>query len=330
MSLNNMALVDLVTAKEYLKVNAAADLQIFAEGVGTGDGSNVTFSLDNTPIGGSLKLYVNDVLQVEGSSDDYTISGADITFVTAPTNGYLITASYAKTASSNTFEAYEDGELETLIEAATKIAEDYSNVVFVQGSITETHEGDGGNILRPFKRPISSITSIVKEISQSLSDGDGSTTDWTLAETVTSGSAKVYVDAVLQTIADDYTISGSTLTFVSAPASDEKITITYTHTILAISEYSTQLAKGKIIGAWASKTIYKIVYVAGYAATRAATQVLLPDAVTAVLLILADLFENRGDTVDSINISGIGSTSYKLPSRAERILFRLKPLGGFS
>ena len=38
---------------------------------------------------------------------------------------------------------------------------------------------------------------------------------------------------------------------------------------------------------------------------------------------------NANDTVDSVNITGIGSTSYKLPSRAEKILNRYKPLGGF-
>ncbi len=81
---------------------------------------------------------------------------------------------------------------------------------------------------------------------------------------------------------------------------------------------------------WTKDKAIVVVYTAGYGVTRAATQVLIPDVVTAVLLILADLYENRGDTVDSINISGLGSTSYKLPSRAEKILSKLKPQGGFA
>ena len=328
MSLAATALITLVQAKEYLKVNAASDLQIFAEGVGTGDGNDKTFSLDNTPIGGSLKLYVNDSLQTE--TTHYSISGADITFVTAPTNGHLITASYAKTASSNTFESYEDDEVETLIEAATKIAEDYSDRAFIQRTVTEYHQGNGERILRLFKSPVASITSVVQAVSQPLSDGDGSTTAFTLSLEPTSGSVKIYIDAVIQTITTDYTVSGSVVTFNSAPSSGAKITVTYTHTILAISEYEAQLSKGKIIGAWHRGFIYTVVYTAGEAATRTATQALVPDAVAAVMLILADLFENRGDTIDSVNITGIGSTSYKLPCRAARILFRLKPLGGFS
>ncbi len=330
MTISATALITLEQAKEYLKVNTATSLLVFAEYVGEGDGSDKTFSLDYTPIGGSLRLYVNNVLQVE--TTDYSISGANITFVTAPTSGHPITANYDKAADDDTFEAYADDELETLIEAATKIAEDFSDLAFIQRSITESHSGDGGKILRPYKRPISSITSIVQEVSEVLSDGDGSTTAFTLSLEPTSGSVVLYVDAVLQELTTDYSVSGSVITFVSAPSDGAKITLTYTHTILAISEYSTQLAKGKIYGAsaWASETIYKIVYVAGFASTRAATQALIPDVVQAVLLILADLYENRGATIDSINIAGIGATSYKLPSRAEQILFRLKPLGGFA
>ncbi|MBA7564459.1 hypothetical protein ES708_06122 [subsurface metagenome] len=81
---------------------------------------------------------------------------------------------------------------------------------------------------------------------------------------------------------------------------------------------------------WTKDKAIIIVYTAGYGEDRDATQALIPDAVTAVLLILADLYENRGDTVDSINISGLGSTSYKLPSRAEKMLSAMKPQGGFA
>jgi len=330
MTISATALITLEQAKEFLRVNAATSLQIYAEYVGEGDGSDLTFDLDHTPIGGSIKLYVNNVLQVE--TTDYSISTATITFVTAPTNGHPITASYDYTADDDTFEAYVDDELETMIEAATKIAEDYAGRAFIQGSVTEYHEGDGDTVLRLFRRPVSSITSVVQMVSEVLSDGDGSTVAYTLSLTPTSGSVALYVDAVLKTITTDYTVSGDVITFVSAPADGTKITLTYTHTILAISEYSSQLSKGKITGAsaWASGYIYKVIYVAGEAATRAATQVLVPDAVQAVLLILADLYDNRGDTVDSDSITGLGSASYKLPSRAERLLFRMKPLGGFT
>jgi len=330
MALSDIALVTLAQAKNYLRLDAAASIIVPAEYVGEGDGADKTFDLDNTPIDGTLKLYVNNVLQVE--TTDYSISTATITFVTAPTNGYPITANYEYSASANTFIAYDDDELEDIIEAATKIAEDYSGRAFIQRSTTEYHQGDGDTVLRLFKSPVSSITSVVRDVSEPKADGDGSTVAWTLAETPTSGSVKVYADGVLQTLTTDYTISGSVVTFVTAPAADVKIAMTYTHTIIKISEYTEQLNKGRIIGAaeWAKDIIYKIIYVAGEASTRAATQALVPDAVMAVLLIISDLYEHRGDTVGSDNIAGIGSTTYNLPSRAEGLLFRMKPLGGFA
>ena len=92
MALSATALVTLAQAKNYLRLDAAASVIVWAEYVGEGDGSDVTFDLDNTPIDGTLKLYVNNVLQVE--TTDYSISTATITFVTAPTSGYPITANY--------------------------------------------------------------------------------------------------------------------------------------------------------------------------------------------------------------------------------------------
>lgn len=64
---------------------------------GTINGSNVTFTLANTPTSGKVTIYKNGVLQAP--TTDYTISGGTITFVTAPnTNPYsdILTANYMK------------------------------------------------------------------------------------------------------------------------------------------------------------------------------------------------------------------------------------------
>lgn len=152
MSLSATALVDLIQAKNYLRVDAAASLHASAEFLGVGDGADKTFDLNNTPIEGSLKLYVNDVLQVE--TTNYSISTATITFVAAPTLNHGITASYDYAATEDTFEAYDDELLESLINAATKKAEDYTGRAFVQRAITETHIGDGTKIMKLYKMPI--------------------------------------------------------------------------------------------------------------------------------------------------------------------------------
>jgi hypothetical protein len=66
---------------------------------GTINGTNVTFTLANTPQAGTLDLYLNPagtapgyVLQADPSQ--YTISGPTITFVTAPPSGSLMKANY--------------------------------------------------------------------------------------------------------------------------------------------------------------------------------------------------------------------------------------------
>lgn len=242
MALSDTALITLVQAKNYLRVDAAASLHVEAEFLGVGDGSDVTFDLDNTPIDGSLKLYVDGVLQVEDT--DFTISGVTITFTTAPTLDDGITASYDYAAGDNTFESYDDDLLEILIEAATKKAEEYTGRAFIQGEVTETHIGDNTIVLKLYKQPVVSITSI--------------------------------------------TVGGDALT-----------------------SYTERLTIGRIYHPiiWSLDYEIVVVYTAGYAATRAATQALIPDAVIAVLVAVAAWYENRMG-VKSQDISGIGLIDY--------------------
>jgi hypothetical protein len=61
---------------------------------GTINGSNVTFTLANTPVSGSEMVFQNGILLVSGAAKDYTISGGTITFVTAPATGDTLMATY--------------------------------------------------------------------------------------------------------------------------------------------------------------------------------------------------------------------------------------------
>lgn len=63
---------------------------------GSVNSSNVTFTLANTPIAGSESLFLNGLLQDPGAGNDYTISGATITYLTAPVTGDKIRANYRK------------------------------------------------------------------------------------------------------------------------------------------------------------------------------------------------------------------------------------------
>jgi hypothetical protein len=63
---------------------------------GSINGSNTTFTLANTPITGTEEVFLNGLLQNEGGSNDYTISGATITYNTAPQTGDELLVNYQK------------------------------------------------------------------------------------------------------------------------------------------------------------------------------------------------------------------------------------------
>jgi len=63
---------------------------------GSVNGSNTAFVLANTPVVGSEEVYLNGLMQEPGAGNDYTISGATITYLTAPISGDKIRVSYRK------------------------------------------------------------------------------------------------------------------------------------------------------------------------------------------------------------------------------------------
>ena len=253
MSLNDTALVTLIQAKAHLRVDAAASLRVDAEYVGEGDDATVAFDLDNTPVGGSLQLYVNNVLQVEDT--DFAISAATVTFTAAPASPLPITASYDYAADADTFESYDDELLENLINAATKKAEDYTGRAFIERTVTETHIGNGTTILKLYKMPI-----------------------------VAAEAIAITVDGV------------------------------------ELTTWSERLSIGRLyhLAVWDEYAEIVVTYTAGYAATRAATQALVPDAVAAVLMMVAYLYENRTDLVHGESVAGLGSVTYELPLYTEK------------
>jgi len=62
---------------------------------GSVNGSNVTFTLANTPVAGSEQVYLNGLLQDPGAGNSYTISDSTITFLSAPLTNDEIHVSYA-------------------------------------------------------------------------------------------------------------------------------------------------------------------------------------------------------------------------------------------
>lgn len=60
------------------------------------DGSTTVFTLANTPTAGSEMVFLNGLLQEPGAGNDYTISGATITYLTAPLSTDRLRVSYRK------------------------------------------------------------------------------------------------------------------------------------------------------------------------------------------------------------------------------------------
>lgn len=58
--------------------------------------SNVDYDLDNTPIVGTVTVYLNGMFQAQGSALDYTISGTTITFTKAPRTNSDLYVCYIK------------------------------------------------------------------------------------------------------------------------------------------------------------------------------------------------------------------------------------------
>jgi phage-related tail fiber protein len=65
---------------------------------GTINGSNTAFTLANTPVAGTEEVFLNGILQEPGAGNDYTISGATITYLTAPVTGDKLVVNYRKSS----------------------------------------------------------------------------------------------------------------------------------------------------------------------------------------------------------------------------------------
>jgi len=131
----------------------------------TGNGSQTQFTLSTTPdTENQTMVFLNGVYQ---NKDVYSVSGANVVFT--------------DTATAN-----------DTIEVAT-----FVRVVSVNSSMYKTR----------------------------IYQGDGSTTTFTISSGHTANTILLFNNGVAQFPVDDYTVSGTTLTYVLTPASDETIQI---------------------------------------------------------------------------------------------------------
>ena len=70
-----------------------ADIQVEDESANV-DGIVTVFTLTNEPVANSLQVFLNGLLQQQGSGKDYTWSGTSVTFATAPLTGDILLVHY--------------------------------------------------------------------------------------------------------------------------------------------------------------------------------------------------------------------------------------------
>ena len=86
----------IVTAASNVASLSASNFVTRETPTGAVNGSNITFTLANTPVAGTEHVFINGLLMEPGAGNDYTISGATITTLFTLQTGDKIRVSYIK------------------------------------------------------------------------------------------------------------------------------------------------------------------------------------------------------------------------------------------
>ena len=162
----------------------------------TPDSSTIAFTLNQSVAGeNEIELFINNVRQEPGSGKAFTAAGTTLTMSEAPTTGDDMYCIFQGKAQGHHFVPNAS----------------------IQGShIHTTFDLTGKTVTLPAGTLSHSTTKAV---------GDASTTTFTIASGRTVDDVLVFVNGICLVPTDDYTISGTTLTFVTAPAASAEITI---------------------------------------------------------------------------------------------------------
>jgi len=175
----------------------------------TADGSTVTFTLDYTVAStSSILVSVSGVVQEPSSAYNLANGGTQITFTEAPASGETVFVIYLGIAYDGAIVG--DASFTSLNELAERAATNDRFLVY-DNSATQVKWIQTSNIVK---------ASVTRNAT-----GDGTTTDFTVTSGVTVDSVLVFENGVCQKPTNDYTISGTTLTFTTAPASGVAIQI---------------------------------------------------------------------------------------------------------
>ena len=177
----------------------------------TADGSTTTFTLDYT-VGSSSSLLVSvaGVHQEPEVAYNLATNGTQITFTAAPASGDTVFVIFLGVALE--VATVGSGVITSRTELAEQAADDDLLLIY-DTSTTSLKKIQKSNIATTLSYNTRTAT------------GDGSTVAFTVTSGATVDDVLVTENGVLQEPTTDYTISGTTLTFGTAPASGVNIVI---------------------------------------------------------------------------------------------------------
>jgi hypothetical protein len=175
----------------------------------TADSSTVSFSLTYT-VGSSSSLLVSVAGVVQEPEVGYTVTGggANILFTEAPTTGDTIYVQYLGIS-------YDVGTVSSgAITSQTELAERAAS-----GDFFLLYDVSASSL-----KKIQTSNIVAASVSRT-GTGDGSTAGFTVTSGVTAAQCLVSINGIIQTPTTDYTVSGTTLTFGTAPEASDVIQI---------------------------------------------------------------------------------------------------------
>jgi hypothetical protein len=200
----------------------------------TGDGSDTTFDTTSTIVDErNVQIYIDGVYQ---SKDNYTTSGSTVTFSTAPLDGSSIELIHIVAITGQTSLDKFTGDGSTTAFNLSQTIDSENNVqIYIDGVYqSKDNYSTSGKTLTFTTAPsnsaaIEAVHIKAVDLSAMNSDqftGDGSTTAFSLTNTPSSeDKTLVFVQGVYQE-KSTYSVSGSTLTFTTAPPDGYTIEVT--------------------------------------------------------------------------------------------------------
>ena len=194
---------------------------IAAKDTFTGDGSTLTFDITNAAASvNDLMVFVDNVRQEPGSGKSYTLAADGsgllkrVTFDAAPDASaeiYVINPHLSPEAVASA-QNLENRAFSNQTELAEVAADD--DVLLILDT--------SANTVKKIQK--SNIATTLSYVTRNAT-GDGSTTTFTVTSGTAVDNVLVMENGIVQKPTSDYTISGTTLTFTTAPASAVAIQI---------------------------------------------------------------------------------------------------------